>query len=110
MYGKTIDFYLGPHTLLDQCLLGRHPCTSMNGSMHLSSRSPARPPQALTSREKQILELIWEGLTNREIGRQLSISQKTVEAHRATIMKKVRVSNTAQLLKAAIQENLLNLC
>ena len=43
-------------------------------------------------------------MKNREIGQQLSISVKTVEAHRANMMKKVRVSNTAQLLKAAIQD------
>jgi DNA-binding CsgD family transcriptional regulator len=43
------------------------------------------------------------------MARRLTISIKTVEAHRATIMKKVRVSNTAQLLKAAIQENLVRL-
>ena len=71
------------------------------------SPSPARLPHALTPREKQILDLIWDGRTNREIGRRLSISTKTVEAHRATMMKKVRVANTAQLLKAAIQEHLI---
>lgn len=72
-------------------------------------QTPYRTAHRLTPRERQILELIWEGLTNREIGRRLNISVKTVEAHRATIMKKARVSNTAQLLKAAIQENLIKL-
>jgi DNA-binding NarL/FixJ family response regulator len=79
--------------------------------MRLSTPAPggtaSRQPQALTPREKQVLELIWDGLTNRHIARRLSISMKTAEAHRATIMKRVRVSNTAQLLKAAIQGNLI---
>jgi DNA-binding NarL/FixJ family response regulator len=66
-------------------------------------------PESLTNREQEILELIWSGLKNREIGQQLSISVKTVEAHRANMMKKVRVSNTAQLLKAAIQDGLLKI-
>ena len=66
-----------------------------------------RRPESLTGREQEILELIWSGLKNREIGQQLSISVKTVEAHRANMMKKVRVSNTAQLLKAAIQGGLI---
>lgn len=84
----------------------------INGCMRVStpaapSQTASRPPQALTPREKQILQLVWDGLTNREMARRLTISIKTVEAHRATIMKKVRVSNTAQLLKAAIQENLI---
>jgi DNA-binding NarL/FixJ family response regulator len=66
-------------------------------------------PESLTNREQEILELIWSGLKNREIGQQLTISVKTVEAHRANMMKKVRVSNTAQLLKAAIQDGLLKI-
>jgi len=66
-------------------------------------------PETLTNREQEILELIWSGLKNREIGQQLAISVKTVEAHRANMMKKVRVSNTAQLLKAAIQDGLLKI-
>lgn len=64
-------------------------------------------PEALTDREQQILHLIWSGLKNKEIGTRLKISVKTVEAHRANMMKKVRVSNTAQLLKAAIQGGML---
>ena len=63
---------------------------------------PRKRPESLTNREQEILELIWSGLKNREIGQQLAISVKTVEAHRANMMKKVRVSNTAQLLKTAI--------
>jgi DNA-binding NarL/FixJ family response regulator len=69
----------------------------------------SRKPQPLTPREQQILELIWAGLTNRQIASRLTIGIKTVEAHRATMMKKVRVSNTAQLLKAAIRDQLIKL-
>jgi len=61
----------------------------------------------LTEREQEILQLIWNGLKNREIGNRLKISVKTVEAHRANMMKKLRVSNAAQLLKAAIEEGLI---
>jgi DNA-binding NarL/FixJ family response regulator len=66
-------------------------------------------PEALTNREQEILQLIWSGLKNREIAQRLKISVKTVEAHRATMMKKVRVSNTAQLLKAAIQDGMIQI-
>jgi DNA-binding NarL/FixJ family response regulator len=65
-------------------------------------------PEALTNREQEILQLIWTGLKNKEIAQRLKISVKTVEAHRATMMKKVRVSNTAQLLKAAIQGGMID--
>jgi DNA-binding NarL/FixJ family response regulator len=72
------------------------------------TNSPKRKrPEALTNREQEILQLIWSGLKNREIAQRLKISVKTVEAHRATMMKKIRVSNTAQLLKAAIQDGMI---
>lgn len=74
-----------------------------------ASLSPKKRPESLTNREQEILELIWSGLKNREIGQQLTISVKTVEAHRANMMKKVRVSNTAQLLKTAIQDGLIKI-
>ena len=64
-------------------------------------------PESLTSREREILELIWAGFKNKEIGQRLKISVKTVEAHRANMMKKMRVSNTAQLLKTAIQGSMI---
>jgi DNA-binding NarL/FixJ family response regulator len=68
-----------------------------------------RRPEALTIREQEILELIWTGFKNKEIAQRLKISVKTVEAHRANMMKKIRVSNTAQLLKAAIHGKMLKL-
>ena len=66
-------------------------------------------PEALTQREQEILQLIWSGLKNKEIAQRLNISVKTVEAHRANMMKKVHVSNAAQLLNAAIQEGLIQI-
>lgn len=66
-------------------------------------------PESLTSREQEILELIWAGFKNKEVGQRLKISVKTVEAHRANMMKKLRVSNTAQLLKTAIQSGALKI-
>jgi DNA-binding NarL/FixJ family response regulator len=70
---------------------------------------PARRhrPEDLTPREREILQQVWAGFTNRYIAHQLGISIKTVEAHRANMMKKLRVSNTAQLLKTAIESGLL---
>ncbi|HEX5550955.1 MAG TPA: LuxR C-terminal-related transcriptional regulator [Nitrospira sp.] len=73
----------------------------------LSPPPRKKRPESLTSREQEILELIWAGFKNKEIGQRLKISVKTVEAHRANMMKKMRVSNTAQLLKTAIQGNMI---
>jgi DNA-binding NarL/FixJ family response regulator len=66
-------------------------------------------PEALTQREQEILQLIWSGLKNKEIAQRLKISVKTVEAQRANMMKKVRVSIAAQLLNAAMQEGLIQI-
>src|SRR5574340_18140 len=66
-----------------------------------------RRPEHLTPREQEILQLVWSGLTNRMIAERLHISIKTAEAHRANMMKNLRVSNIAQLLKTALEEGLL---
>ena len=70
--------------------------------------APKRKPEDLTPRELEILRLIWEGHTNRSIAALLKISMKTADTHRANMMKKLRVSNTAQLLKAALEGKLLH--
>ena len=67
----------------------------------------ARGVVSLTKREQQILDLIWNGLKNHEIGKQLRISPKTVEAHRANMMKKLRTNNAAQLLKSCFEQGFL---
>jgi DNA-binding NarL/FixJ family response regulator len=76
-------------------------------SLRLISSSRNRNPQDLTGREQEVLSLIWSGLNNKEIGDELKISVTTVEAHRANMMIKMRVSNTAQLLKTGIEGGLL---
>lgn len=58
--------------------------------------------QALTARQKEILRLVAQGCTNREIGQQLAISVRTVEVHRFNLMRRLRVRNVAQLLRQAI--------
>ncbi|HJR78113.1 MAG TPA: LuxR C-terminal-related transcriptional regulator [Nitrospiraceae bacterium] len=67
----------------------------------------ARRPEDLTPREREILQLVWDGYTSRLIAERLGISIKTAEAHRANMMKKLRASNTAQLVKAAFEAGLL---
>ena len=64
---------------------------------------------SLTAREQEILELIWNGFKNREMGKQLRISVKTVEAHRANMMRKLRVTNAALLLKTGFELGFLRL-
>ena len=58
--------------------------------------------QTLTIRQKEILRLVAQGCTNREIGQRLDISVRTVEVHRFNLMRRLRVRNVAQLLRQAI--------
>ncbi|WP_300669598.1 response regulator transcription factor [Desulfoluna sp.] len=63
----------------------------------------------LSDREREVLQLIAEGHANRDIAEQLFISPKTVEAHRANIQRKLKVSGTAELTKYAIIKGLVEL-
>jgi DNA-binding CsgD family transcriptional regulator len=60
--------------------------------------------EPLSLREREVLKLIAEGKSNREIGDMLFISVRTVECHRASIIGKLNVKNTADLVKYAIQK------
>lgn len=64
----------------------------------------ATPVDPLSSREKSVLSFIAAGKSNREIAEALFISVRTVESHRAAIMKKLSLNNTADLVKYAIQK------
>jgi DNA-binding NarL/FixJ family response regulator len=84
---------------------GRKNHTGSDGHALVTAK---RRPEDLTAREQEVLRLIWGGHTNRSIAEQLKISVKTAEAHRSNMMKKLRVSNTAQLLKAALERKILH--
>lgn len=57
----------------------------------------------LTPRQKEILKLVSQGNTNRDIARRLDISVRTVEVHRFNLMRRLKVRNVAQLLRQALQ-------
>lgn len=63
----------------------------------------------LTPREREVLVLIAEGLTNAEIGEKLVISVKTVDRHRENIMRKLNMHNRIDLVKYAIRTGLIDL-
>ena len=60
----------------------------------------------LSKREREILQLLAEGKTTKQIAKSLHISTKTVEVHRLNIMNKLKIDSIAQLTKYAIQEGL----
>lgn len=69
---------------------------------HTPGASPDK--QQITNREQEILEYIVEGLTSSEIADLLYISPRTVETHRANLMHKLDIKNTAGLVRYAIRE------
>lgn len=67
--------------------------TSRIATMHFPGREP------LTRREREVLEQFTAGASNKEAGRQLGISPRTIEDHRANIMKKLGARNAADLVR-----------
>jgi len=68
---------------------------------------PPQPPGGLTAREMGVLKLIALGHTNAEIAQQLYLSVRTVESHRAHIQQKLRLSTRAQLVRYALDHDLI---
>jgi len=67
----------------------------------------ADPYGALTPREREVFHLVVDGKTTKEIAKQLGISPKTAENHRARLMEKLGVHNTAELVRYAAKKRLL---
>lgn len=65
------------------------------------------PTGRLTPREREILQLIAEGRTSKEVAARLALSVKTVEAHRANIMNKLDLHSASQLVLYAVRNNIV---
>jgi DNA-binding NarL/FixJ family response regulator len=73
------------------------------------SRVPEKKAQVLTPREREVVQMLSEGHSCREIADQLCISIKTVETHRQNIMQKLELRSLANLTKYALREGLTSL-
>ena len=62
----------------------------------------------LTSRELEVMEMVTNGKSNKEIAATLGVSAKTVEAHRARVMEKMEASSLAELVKMVVAANVFN--
>ena len=62
---------------------------------------------SLTTRERQVVQLIAEGLSSKEIAAHLGVSHKTVESHRASVMEKLDIHKASALVRYAIREGLV---
>ena len=73
------------------------------------SRAPAWNCYELTTREREVLQLIVEGHTNKDVAARLRLSAKTVSTHRQHIMDKLNIHNAVGLVKYAIRQGLTSL-
>jgi DNA-binding NarL/FixJ family response regulator len=67
------------------------------------------PLALLTARQREVLKLIAEGVTTKQIAHQLAISPKTVEAHRTTLMARLGIRDIAGLVRLAVRAGLVSL-
>jgi two-component system response regulator NreC len=95
-----------------EVVLGRrylsHPLSeqAIEGYLRKQNGAALEPHERLTVREREVLHMLVEGLNNEEIAARLSVSRRTVEAHRAHVMQKLGVHNQVQLLRYAVQAGL----
>lgn len=68
----------------------------------------SNPVDLLTGREREILTLVAEGKTNKEIANALSLSVYTVESHRGSVMEKLNLHNTGDIVRFAIRNGLIS--
>jgi DNA-binding NarL/FixJ family response regulator len=87
----------------------------MKGKLYLSDEASdmitGQPDQTdlpiLTSREKEVLKLIADGMTNQEIATALFISPLTVDSHRKSLLAKLDAKNTAAMVKTAMEMGMI---
>lgn len=93
---------------IDEVMKGKQHLSDEVNTVLMSKDSETKGALAgLTEREIEIVRLIAEGLSNKEIGEKLFISHRTVDTHRTNLMQKLGVHNIAALVRLAIQEGLV---
>jgi DNA-binding NarL/FixJ family response regulator len=90
------------HTYLSSEITG----VVVDGYIHRRSEEDSSAYSILTNREREVLQLIAEGMPTKQIAKELHLSVKTIEWHRSQLMKKVHLTSVAELVKYAINEGL----
>ena len=108
-------------TMATWCHAGRRSAHEvLRGMMYLSPRvsrtlvqaylaKSELPPDPLTPREREVLQLVAEGKTTKEVAEALGISVKTAESHRAHILRKLDTPNIAGIVRYAIRRGLVKI-
>ncbi len=77
--------------------------------LHRDANKVETDPDALSPREREVLQLIAEGKTSREIAEIMNLSVKTVQSHRTSLMQKLDLHDRGDLIKYAIQKKIIEL-
>ena len=112
IYGYTTkqDGQEGLLQAVQDLLDGKFYFVSLDAELtQLTATTAKAKKDAISNREKEILKLVINGMNNNAIGKELNISVRTVENHRANMMRKLGVKNTAELVNRAITEKLIDL-
>jgi DNA-binding NarL/FixJ family response regulator len=78
------------------------------GFLGRDGKGPGKPSAAITERESEVLRLIAAGYSNKEIAAELSLSVKTVEAHKANAMRKLGLTGRVDIVKYAVLQGWLH--
>ncbi|MBL7160997.1 MAG: response regulator transcription factor [Anaerolineales bacterium] len=79
----------------------------LNDYQESAHRRSSSPYKILTPRERQVLHMVTEGLTNQQIATSLGISVRTIEVHRSNLLHKLGVQSTAELVRYSIERGIL---
>jgi len=101
---KAIHVVLSGKTYISPGIMGTVMEGFLNGRRKLKSKTSW---DSLTQREREVLKLVAEGYTSKEVAGFLCISPKTVERHRSNIMNKLDLHNVSELTSFAIEKNLV---
>ena len=77
----------------------------LSGYLHGGQKTPTLP--TLTPRERQIVQLLAEGKSTKEVASVLDLSVKTAETHRSNIMRKLNIHSVSELVLYAIRNNII---
>jgi DNA-binding NarL/FixJ family response regulator len=98
---------------IDFVLSGKHYFSPQISEVIFNATRDGSLPHAVTadekptSREREIIQLLAEGFSNKEVGTKLGISVKTVETHRAAIMRKLGLHSIGELVRYAIRNRII---
>ncbi|MBD5780756.1 response regulator transcription factor [Pelagicoccus sp. NFK12] len=84
-------------------------CASLLRESHLVSNSVAKKKNRLSNREREVLQAVAEGFSTKQIAEMLEVSVKTIEAHRANLMKKLDARSAVELTRCAFEIGIIEL-